>query len=124
MTRYIEISNHLFALLGFVTYSVILVWQHKQRLDKGEIHITWKQYFKLQWDDFLVMLLVGQVLALIQEYIAAAVAVWFYFSDQDGFWDRYIESQEVISFIIGALGVYILNRFFKLAKQKVDDFTE
>lgn len=114
----ITLYNHIYALIGSLAAIITLMAQHKNKIDRGEVKGRLRDYFNKQWDDFLYLIFIAQVLVLVQEYLVNAYIQW---QDIEGGWDIYFNNEELISFAVGLFGNVLFIKFFKMGKSKINE---
>jgi hypothetical protein len=112
-------SLHWFGLVGFIIVVILLVYDYTEMVEKKQTAVKWPRFLKMHANDFVVMLIFGQLLVFLQEFIANGIYSWFYYDDPD-FWIKYYDSEEIIAVILGLFGLWIIRKFFKVGVSKLE----
>jgi hypothetical protein len=111
--------NHVVALIASLIYVGFVLKEFKDKRDTGKTRMKWKTYWSKQWDDFLWLVLMGQVLTGLQEFLYSGIINFFSIENP---WDIYYDSEEAISFLLGSFGVKLVNKYFKYGSRKIDGY--
>lgn len=114
----ITIYNHQFALLGSIATIITLLYMEKNRLDAENKTINLKKFFSKQWDDFVFLIMIAQILVLVQEYIVGA---YVDYKQSETGWENYYNNEELISFCVGLFGNVLFIKIFKLGRKKINN---
>lgn len=87
-------------------------------MDQADKTFKIKAYIAKQWDDFLYLIVIAQILVLVQEYIVGA---WADYKQIETAWNTYYNNEELISFCVGLFGNLIFVKIFKLGRTKIDN---
>lgn len=112
-------SRLVFSFLGFVCWSLKLLWQQKNQIDKlsnkTSRHKAWAAWRRKHWEDYVIGLIVSLILAVAAEPL---VVVSDNFRNTE--WrSSYLESVEGISFLIGFLWMILLAELFKRGRSHI-----
>jgi hypothetical protein len=110
---------HWFGLIGFALVLVLQVYEFSDAKEKKKTKLTWTKFMKRNLNDWIVMIIFGQALVFLQEFIANGIAAWFY-SNDESFWDKYYDSEEILAVCLGLFGLWIIRRFFKIGVSKIE----
>lgn len=113
----ITLYNHQYALLGSLATVLTLLFMAKNKMDQANKPFKIRQFISKQWDDFLYLVIIAQILVLVQEYIVGA---YVDYKDIEEAWDTYYNNEELISFCVGLFGNLLFVKIFKLGRQKID----
>lgn len=113
----ITLYNHQYAFLGSIATIITLLFIAKNKMDQINKPFKIKSYLSRQWDDFVYLIIIAQILVLVQEFIAGA---YFDYKELETGWDTYYNNEEIISFCVGLFGNLIFVKIFKLGRQKID----
>jgi hypothetical protein len=91
-----------------------MLFKQKQRVDLNP-RLKWKTYWKKQWDDLAVALILPQFLIFFYE---AGYSLWVHFLDKD--WDFYYDTYEGMAIVFGLFGVLIYTRLLKKGQDKIE----
>ena len=88
---------------------ILILKKFNKKLKSDEVGLA-------NWVGFLILLLIGQFITLIQEFVFAAYVQSF----QKNGWDWYYDIEEFISVCVGVLGVHLVSRFVGLGRSKIN----
>lgn len=103
--------NHIASFVGSMLYILILVLKrYNNKLKKDEVGLA-------NWVGFIILLLIGQFICLIQEFVFEAYVVFF----QENGWDWYYDLEEFFSVCVGMLGIHLVSKAVGLGRSKINN---
>ena len=104
-------DNQIYAFAGSISHMAVFIWTFKQLKDKGRTKQSWKQFWRVSWDDLLMILFLGQTMAFMIEYLFGLYANN---SNNEKAWDAFIDNVEAIMFLVGVFGVVMFKELLSI----------
>lgn len=107
--------NQSVALIGSILYICYLLLLFENKWNKDN-RLSWKKYWKDNRFDFLIMIVMGQGITAVAEYLFSLYVV---FVNEDG-WNWYYDVEEALAFIIGVFALHGFSKFIGMGRKKID----
>ncbi len=107
--------NQILALVGSILYICYLLLMFENKWNKNK-NLTWSKYWKDNRFDFLILIVMGQGITFVAEYLFAVYVLAF---DGDG-WDWYYDIEEAISIFIGIFALHLFSKLIGMGRKKID----
>jgi hypothetical protein len=106
------------ALLGSISLILFLIKREKDQHDNNpKYKKSWRAFFVQNWDDFVLALISGQILVLLQEPAYFGL-VRFMDWDFEKCVDIYFDSEEAIAFVVGFSATFLIGWLYKYVIKK------